>query len=320
MASPEKMLEQFLAEEKAEEDKTIENVLKKADTDAKNKSLHVEVKYDKPVLQFFNIHNLVALVASDYLDENGEQRKYFREENGAGVSKRVVDMKIDDFLGMVEPIPEDDEKRHGKGKLKQFLLDLVSGHKFDWEVPTLAIKKTEDDNWKVCAHDGRHRAMLLKKIGYEEMPVCIYFKESDGKDGKWYIPYEDSDRWTDVVYVQNDTFANRSRTKFNFPITKENCFGYYSRYIDFHNELHGDCGECPCEASDCAIMEKVAKAEDEWIKGAPKECNEAKQAFEKDKEHLTKIPVPPIKMEVQNMQELLQKREEDAKKKDEKKD
>lgn len=319
MASPEKMLEQFLAEEKAEEEKSIENVLKKAETDAKNKSLTLEIKYDKPVLQFFNIHNLVALVASDYLDENGEQRKYFREENGAAVSKRVVDMKIDDFLGMAEPIPEDDYKRHGKGRLKDFLLDLVSGHKFNWEVPTLSIKRTEDENWKVCAHDGRHRAMLLKKIGYEEMPVCIYFKDSEGKDDKWYIPYEDSDRWTDVVYVQNDTFASRKRTKFNFPITKENCFGYYSRYVDFHKELDGSDGECPCEASDCAIMAKVAKAEDEIVKGAPKECNDAKKAFEKDKEHLTKIPVPPIKMEVQNMQELLKKREGEEKK-EEKKD
>lgn len=313
MAQADKMLEQFLAEEKAEEDKTLETVLKKAETDAKNKSLRIEIHYDKPVLNFFNIHALVALIASDYLEADGEQKKYFREEEGARVSKRVIDMKIDDFLGMAEPIPADDDKRHNKDGLKNFLLDVVSGHKFNWDIPILNIKKTEDRNWKVVGHDGRHRAMLLKQIGYEEMPVCIWFKDEQDKDGSWSIPYDDSDRWTDVVYVQNDTFKKGGRTKYNFPITKENCFAYYSRYIDLHKELCDPCEECCCEASDCDILKKTAQIEDEALKGAPKECLKAKEEFKKDEAHLTQIPVPPIKMEVQNMQELLKKREEEAK-------
>ena len=323
MKDAKQMLTDFLAEEKKEEEKNLEAVLKRAEEEAKNKSLVVEIKYDKPVLKFFNLHTLVALIASDYLDKDGKQDTWFREEDGAGVTKRVVDMKIDDFLGMAEPIPEDDENRHGSmaRRVKQFLSDVVSGHTFNWAIPTLTIRRTEDGNWKVSGHDGRHRARLLKKIGYEEMPVCIQFKDKEGKDFRWWIPYPNSDKWTETVYVQNDTFAPNRRKKYNFPITKENCYSYYSRAIDLHRELCDPSGaepECCCEAADCDIMKKTAQIEDEYLKGAPKECLEAKKVFEKDKEQLTKIPVPPIEMKTQNMQELLAEREK--KEKSEKKD
>ena len=308
MDEAKKVLADFLAEEKKEEDKSLEAMLRRAEEDAKNKSLSIEIHYDKPVLRFFDIHKIVALIASDYLDKDGKPKFYFEECDGANVDKRVIDMKIDTFLGLAEPIPEDDENRH-HSSVKQFLLDVVSGYKFDWDVPTLTIKKSEDDNWKVIGHDGRHRAMLLKKLGYKEMPVCIYFKRKDGSDGGWNIPYEDSDRWADVVYCQNDTFAERGRTKFTFPITKENCYSYYSRVQHDHGEMCGQGGECCCGTEDCDILKKTAKIEVEALKGAPKECLNAKKEFEKDKGRLLEVPVPPIKMEHEDLNDLLCDRE-----------
>lgn len=313
MKDAKKMLEDFLAEERKVEVKTIESMLKKVEEEEKNKSLRIEMSYSKPVLNFFNIQCIVALIASDYLDKDGKPNPYFREKSFASVSKRVVDIDIDTFLGLAEPLKEDDEKRHDFD-IKSFLIDVAAGRKFDWNVPALTIKRTEDDIWKVIGHDGRHRAMLLKKLGYKEMPVCIYFKNMKGEDGKWYIPSEDDDRWADVVYCQNDTFADRPQKKFPFPITKENCYSYYSRVHQAHKEMC--CGQTEswnCGAEDSAILMKVAEIETEALKGVPKECKEAKEAFEKDKKHLLEVPVPPIKMKHSNLGELLADREKKGK-------
>lgn len=317
----EKLLTEFLASEKKEEDNRLEAVLKKAEEDAKNKTLTVTAKYDKPVLNFFNIKCLVALVMSDYLDDDGTQKVYFHEESGIGVTRRVIDMKIDDFLGLAEPLPQDDEQYHGdrKRRLKEFLRDVVDGVKFDWAIPTLTIKHTEDRNWKVIGHDGRHRAMLLKEIGFEEMPVCINFAKGDGFEDRWYIPYEDSDDWIEVVYAQNDKNVSNRRAKYPFPITKENCFSYYSRSEELHRELFEDGDEkCCATASDADILKHTAEIEREALKLAPTECMKAKKEFEKDEKKLTSIPVPPIEMKYANMQELLADRAKQAKK--EKKD
>lgn len=312
MKDVKKMLADFLAEEKKEEDKSLEAMLKKAEEDEKNKSLHIEIRYDKPVLRFFDIHKIVAIVASDYLDEKGKQKDFFVEGECALVSRRIVDIDIDTFLGLAEPLKDDDHKRHDM-HVKEFLLDVVEGRKFNWDVPTLTIKRSEDDVWKVVGHDGRHRAMLLKKLGYKEMPVCIYFKNMKGDDCPWMIPFDNSDRWADVVYCQNDTFANREQKKFPFPITKDNCFSYYSRVIEDHRELCDDGGDCSTSAEDSAILMKVANIETEALKGVPKECIAAKKEFEKDKKRLLEVPVPPIKMNHSNLNELLADREKKEK-------
>ena len=307
-----KKLEDFLAEEKDEKDKSIEAYLKKVEEDEKKKSIHIGVWHDKPVLNFFNIHCIVALIASDYLDKDGTANVFFVEGPLARVGKRIVDIDIATFLGLSEPLKDDDWKRHDMD-VEEFMKDVAEGRRFNWEVPTLTVKRSEDDVWKVIGHDGRHRALLLQKLGYKEMPVCIYFKDRQGNDGCWYVPCDDDDRWADVVYSQDDTFSNRPCKKFPFPITKENCYSYYSRIEYDHNKLvSGDQG-CVCSSEDSAILMKVANIEAEALKGVPKECKEAKEAFEKDKNHLLEVPVPPIKMKHSNLGELLADREKKGK-------
>ena len=124
---------------------------------------------------------------------------------------QIVDMKIEDFLGLAEPIPKDDEKRHAPQE--EFRKDVLSGKKTEWEIPYLIIQKNEDDIWKVVGHDGRHRAMLLKSIGYDEIPVHIMIPNGE-------LLEQDK---PDKLWCQNDKHLKRAKDYYPFPpITGEN--------------------------------------------------------------------------------------------------
>ena len=60
---------------------------------------------------------------------------------------QIVDMPIETFLGLAEPIPEDDEKRHAPQE--EFKRDVLNGKKTNWEIPILILKENEDGIWKV---------------------------------------------------------------------------------------------------------------------------------------------------------------------------
>lgn len=190
-------------------------------------------------------------------------------EFGTGVMRepvvrdQIVDMPIDTFLGLAEPIPADDLKRHESQE--EFKKEVMSGKKTDWEIPYLTIREMEDKLWKVVGHDGRHRALLLKSLGYNEMPVHIRIPESRLLNG-----IDNGELW-----CQNDTGAKRDRMTYPFPITRKN---YNRPYV----EIEG-------------IKKPVLKAEDS-IKGndatsmAPSYCIEARDNYEKNKGKPLTIP------------------------------
>ena len=138
-----------------------------------------------------------------------------------GLTEQVIDMPIETFLGLAEPIPADDYKRHSVSSEADFAREVANGKDFGWTLPTLTIKKNEDDRWKVVGHDGRHRAKLLKSIGYEEMPVHLIFETPLMPEASGGLPKK--------LWCQNDCGREREKYEYTFPINDDN-FGdaYFS--------------------------------------------------------------------------------------------
>ena len=56
---------------------------------------------------------------------------------------QIVDMPIEEFIGLAEPIPEDDEKRHAPQE--DFKRDVLNGKSTNWDIPYLVCKENEDE-------------------------------------------------------------------------------------------------------------------------------------------------------------------------------
>ena len=123
---------------------------------------------------------------------------------------QVIDMPIYEFIGLAEPIPEDDEQRHSPQE--QFRQDVLDGKPTKWDIPFLTIKENEDGIWKVIGHDGRHRGMLLKSIGYDTMPVLLMMPDAELNEE--LLP--------EILWCQNDKAAEREKDFYPFPITEDN--------------------------------------------------------------------------------------------------
>lgn len=138
----------------------------------------------------------------------------FREVAAGGHARsQVVDLPIDTFIGLAEPIPPDDSKRH---KNLRKLIENGKLEKFR-EVPVLYIRKMEDsDDFKVYGHDGRHRALLVKEAGFDTVPVKIvndtFYFGSDDEAEKY--------KWPSWLWCQNDKSRERRQYKYVFPIAK----------------------------------------------------------------------------------------------------
>ena len=161
---------------------------------------------------FFDIRGILKYGNADWQD--------------GGVSDQIVDMPIDNFLGLAEPIPADDYKRHPASSVSDFARDIANGKDFGWTIPYLKIRRNEDDRWKVVGHDGRHRARLLKAVGYEEMPVHLVFETPlIQATAKGSLPAK--------LWCQNDCGRKRDKYEYPFPITDDN---YAEAYFSVDRE------------------------------------------------------------------------------------
>lgn len=133
---------------------------------------------------------------------------------------QIVDMPISEFLGLAEPIPDDDMKRHAPQE--EFKRDVMDGKPTEWDVPCLTIKQNEDGIWKVVGHDGRHRGILLESIGYETMPVLIMIPDVELNEE--LLP--------ETLWCQNDKAVARAVDSYEFPITEDNFMKPYVRVED----------------------------------------------------------------------------------------
>ena len=203
----------------------------------------------------------------------------------ANLRNQIVDMPIDEFLGLAEPIPEDDEKRHAP--MSEFRKDVLSGKKTDWEIPYLSITENEDGIWKVVGHDGRHRGKLLQSLGYETMPVRISIPKDSGA-------FLDESALPDILWCQNDRSVERERDYYPFPITEDN-------FNEPYCKIEGDA------ITVGPVQRPVVVATDEYAGKAPTECLVARKNFKKNY-------VPNVAyrkdnvMPARNLKEYLQKR------------
>jgi hypothetical protein len=199
---------------------------------------------------------------------------------------QIVDMPIEEFIGLAEPIPEDDEKRHAP--MEKFKSDVANGAVTNWDVPYLVIQENEDGIWKVVGHDGRHRAMLLDSLGYKTMPVLL--RLPDAELNEELLP--------EILWSQNDKAVQRDKDFYDFPITEDN---FQKPYVSVSNGVmvSGD-GEKTttiamdgidygkgCDAPNLKRYLGEVKAEDKssesGFKGiAPESCTSAKKNFAKN--------------------------------------
>ena len=201
---------------------------------------------------------------------------------------QIVDMPIDEFLGLAEPIPEDDEKRHSFD-VEGFKKDIAKGDALaQWDIPYLLIKENEDGIWKVVSHDGRHRGMLLKEVGYSSMPVLLQIPDVDLNEE--LLP--------ELLWGQNDKSIEREKYFYPFPITEDN---FKQPYMSIGNGVavvgNGDKATAiamdginygrGCDAPNLKKYLGGVKAEDgmdgvEFKGKAPESCTVAKHNFAKN--------------------------------------
>ena len=154
-----------------------------------------------------------------------------------GVSQNiVVMMPVDEYVALCEPLKADDHKHHADLKKK-----IESGEiqRFD-TIPLLRIRQMEDGtDAKVYGHDGRHRALLMKELGFNEIPVRLYAENfcwgencGDGENGSAVIiqdPGAGLRGWPTWLWGQKDKGMYKEKQKFNFPVSREDSGKAFNR-------------------------------------------------------------------------------------------
>jgi hypothetical protein len=98
------------------------------------------------------------------LAKKGELQSY---EGMADWKGKIVWMSPDKFLSLVLPLnyPEVDKLKKVTKRLRRNL-----------PIDFLVLKVNAEEN-RVVGHEGRHRALVSKKLGIEKVPVLVYFAE-----------------------------------------------------------------------------------------------------------------------------------------------
>lgn len=148
-------------------------------------------------------------------------RDFDRYGKGGESGDMIIDIHVDTYLGLCEPIPADDSKRHSDLAAK-----VKSGEirKFQ-SIPMLAIKLMEDgEDAKVIGHDGRHRALLFRELGYHQVPVRLM-----AFGFRWGAPMPDvvakggkpvRREYPKWLWCQNDKSRGRDQYRFRFPVAE----------------------------------------------------------------------------------------------------
>lgn len=126
-------------------------------------------------------------------------------------TKKLVSMRIEDFLAMAEHV-------HGhSGKSDATAERIITGGKFD-ALPFLSFD-TEGVLARVHGHEGRHRAMALRALGYEYMPVllCSNIRWSEQQDQNRFDYVE---QWPEILLGED---GNAMR----FPVKRAEANGSY---------------------------------------------------------------------------------------------
>jgi hypothetical protein len=130
---------------------------------------------------------------------------------------KTISMQIDDFLSMIPPSLEENPKsRRVAGMIER-------GETFN-AIPFLILMCDEDDGAtaRVYGHEGRHRAMALRTLGYEEMPVIlrtdIRWSEQDNVNS-----FDYRDVWPTTLVG-----SSREQVRIPFPVPREDAAKSYT--------------------------------------------------------------------------------------------
>lgn len=109
----------------------------------------INEQFDNNVLQFFKLEDL----------------NMYRQIKWKSRDKLIM-LPIDKFLSLAAS-GYDNEK-------EQRVLDMIAKHQ-QFDLPFLDIDFTNDQNSipMIVGHEGRHRAKVLKRLGYYDIPVLI---------------------------------------------------------------------------------------------------------------------------------------------------
>ena len=91
------------------------------------------------------------------------------DEPGFKSREKLVEINIDDFLNLSDQVTEG---AYTGGKLKDTRSYLKDGGKFN-SLPFFQYDIDDDNVAHVVGHEGRHRALALKELGYTTMPVVL---------------------------------------------------------------------------------------------------------------------------------------------------
>lgn len=128
--------------------------------------------------------------------------------------EKLVEMGIDDFLKMAKPLDEPSDYK------LQPLWDSVSNGEKLHELPTLFVDTNKDGKATVDGHEGRHRALTLKRLGFTSMPVLLKM------GGLRWSEQSDPNRF-DYYPKWPKTLKGESGKSIPFPVSRENAMTPY---------------------------------------------------------------------------------------------
>ena len=143
------------------------------------------------------------------------------DEPGFKSRERLVEINIDDFLNLSDQVTEG---AYTGGKLKDTRSYLKDGGKFN-SLPFFQYDIDDDNVAHVIGHEGRHRALALKELGYTTMPVILRgpIRWSEQADpNKFDYVEEFPTRLRAQEKAQNPNFT------ITFPVTRETADQPYS--------------------------------------------------------------------------------------------
>lgn len=114
-----------------------------------------------------SINENVGRGSAEHLFNSGALARVKADKNSHNTREIGLDIPIDLFLALAKKASQVSDR-----KLDNIKSHIDMGGKLD-DVPYLLLDNNNGfaDDWFVVGHEGRHRAIYLKSIGYSSMPV-----------------------------------------------------------------------------------------------------------------------------------------------------
>ena len=148
--------------------------------------------------------------AEGWFDPKAVDQVRWAGKPGAMSREILVNMRIDDFLRMAK-YGEDDAKQVG------ILEHAIKGEPFE-SVPFLTFENNGESG-QVTGHEGRHRAMFLRSLGYTHMPVILRSTPGGASAIRWG-QQTDPSRY-DYIAELPTKLIGEDALEMDFPVTRE---------------------------------------------------------------------------------------------------